>query len=454
MEDAAAAVDALLRANVLEEDHGRLRFVHPLVRTSVYRLLSPVERGATHLRAATALHDRGATGEQVAAHLLHAGPTGHAWAARELEEAAERALEVGAPDSAASLLARAIDEPAADSAQLARRLARLGDAASNAGLPEALTHYERALALAPSRRSRSNTRARWAWRARPRGPSRCSRRRSPTGEPDAPRSSRPRCTPRRCSRTRRRRAPFGTTWPGCEPPSEPLLAGTVAYELALRNVPAPELAARFGGAPLDLSTTGAYGYGIWALLLLERFSEAKAELDRAVEVGRRTGALVTYALALVLRAGLHLRSGALQAAEADALQSLELSKHPSWRFGNAASMQFLVEILLEQGRLEEAAEAAAAIDPVPQVAVDLLAQQARARVLLAQRRPEEALAAALALGERAADDGVRQRRPPPVAQDSGAGGGGPGLARGRRRSPRSSSLAHGRSGRRRRSATR
>ena len=145
------AVDALLRANVLEEDGGRLRFVHPLVRTSVYRLLSPVERGATHLRAATALHDRGATGEQVAAHLLHAGPTGHAWAARELEEAAERALEVGAPDSAAALLARAIDEPAADSAQLARRLARLGDAASNAGLPEALTHDQRALALSPSR---------------------------------------------------------------------------------------------------------------------------------------------------------------------------------------------------------------------------------------------------------------------------------------------------------------
>ena len=188
-----------------------------------------------------------------------------------------------------------------------------------------------------------------------------------------------------------------------EPPGEPLLAGTVAYELAMRNVPAPELVARFGGAALDLSTTGAYGFGIWALLLLERFSEAKAELDRAVEVGRRTGALVSYALALVLRAGLHLRSGALQAAEADAQQSLELSKHPSSRFGNAASMQFLVEILLEQGRLEEAAEAAAAIDPVPQLTVDVLAQQARARVLLAQRRPKEALAAAVALGERVAD---------------------------------------------------
>ena len=185
--------------------------------------------------------------------------------------------------------------------------------------------------------------------------------------------------PPRSSRTRRRRVRSGTTWPSWEPPSEPLLAATVAYELALRNVAAPELVARFGGAGLDLSTTGAYGYGIWALLLLERFSEAKAELDRAVEAGRRTGALVTYALALVLRAGLHLRSGALQAAEADALQSLELSKHPSWRFGNAASMQFLAEILLEQGRLEEAAEAAAAIDPVPQVAVDVLAQQARAR---------------------------------------------------------------------------
>jgi DNA-binding CsgD family transcriptional regulator len=185
-------------------------------------------------------------------------------------------------------------------------------------------------------------------------------------------------------------------------PADGLLAGTVAYELALRNVSVPELVARFGGVPLDLSTTGAYGFGIWAQLLLERFSDAKAELDRAVELGRRTGALVSYALALVLRAGLHLRSGALQAAEADALQSLELSKHPSWRFGNAASMQFLVEILLDQGRVEEAADAAASIDPVPQVAVEILARHARARVLLAQRRPEQALTAALAVGEHAA----------------------------------------------------
>ena len=400
VEDAAAAVDALLRANVLEEDGGRLRFVHPLVRTSVYRLLSPVERGATHLRAATALHDRGATGEQVAAHLLHAGPTGHAWAARELEEAAERALEVGAPDSAAALLARAIDEPAADSSQLARRLARLGDAASNAGLPEALTHYQRALALSPSR----PIALQYAGALGMAGETSRSFDvlSSLAGEP----------TP--VQQAALHAAALFTDSPAArafrddmaelaEPPSEPLLAATVAYELALRNVAAPELVARFGGAGLDLSTTGAYGYGIWALLLLERFSEAKAELDRAVEAGRRTGALVTYALALVLRAGLHLRSGALQAAEADALQSLELSKHPSWRFGNAASMQFLVEILLEQGRLEEAAEAAAAIDPVPQVAVDVLAQQARARVLLAQRRPAEALAAAVALGERAAE---------------------------------------------------
>jgi DNA-binding CsgD family transcriptional regulator len=397
VDEPAAAVDALLRANVLEEDHGWLRFVHPLVRTSVYRLLSPVERAATHLRAATALHERGVTGEQVAAHLLHAGPTGHAWAARELEEAAERALELGAPDSAASLLARAIDEPAADAAQLARRLARLGDAASHAGLPDALSHYERALAIAPTR----PIALQYAGALGMAGETARSFEvlsglaGEPTPEQQAALHAAALFTDSPAARA------FRDSMVGLEP-TEPLLAGTVAYELAIRNVPAPELALRFCGAPLDLSTTGAWGYGIWALLLLERFSEARTELDRAVELGRRTGALVTYALALVLRAGLHLRSGALQAAEADALQSLELSQHPSWRFGNAASMQFLVEILLEQGRLEEAAEAAATIDAVPQIAVDALARQARARVLLAQRRPEEALAAARAAGERAA----------------------------------------------------
>jgi DNA-binding CsgD family transcriptional regulator len=394
VEEPAAAVDALLRANVLEEDQGRLRFVHPLVRTSVYRLLSPVERGATHLRAAIALHERGVTGEVVAAHLLHAGPTGHAWAARELEDAAARAFELGAPDSAASLLTRAIDEPAADAAELARRLARLGDAASHAGLPDALAHYERALAIAPSRPIALQYAGALGMAGETGRSFEVLAALEPTPLQQAALLAAALFTDSPAARAFRDQA-------AALEPAEPLLAGAVAYELAMRNVPAPELVRRFSGGELDLSTTGPYGYGIWALMLLERFSEARAELDRAVEVARRTGALVTYALALVLRAGVHLRSGALQAAEADALQSLELSKHPSWRFGNAASMQFLVEILLEQGRLDEAAEAATRIDAVPQLAVDLLAGQARAGVLLAQRRTDEAFAAAREVGARA-----------------------------------------------------
>lgn len=399
------AVEALLRANILEEGTNGLRFVHPLVRTSVYRLLSPVERAAQHGRAAAALHARGVAGEQVAAHLLHTGPVGEPWAAEELEAAAERALSAGAPDTAAALLARALEEPGAAGERRARTLARLADAQSSAGLPDAIANYERALALAPGDVGITlQYSGALAMSGRTADAFAVLDRATLPDEPTirAALHAAALFTESAPALAHRDVVAAGT-------PDGGLLAATTAYELSMRNVPAAQVAALAvpvftqGTPPLDLSTTMAYGYGIWALMLSDQLELARTELDRAVELGRRTGALVIHALALVLRAGTHLRLGSLQAAEADAQQSLELSEHPSWRFGNAGAMQFLAEILLEQGRVDEAAAAVAAIDTqtVQPLPVVLLAEQARGRVLLAQRRPDAALAAAEALGRRA-----------------------------------------------------
>lgn len=398
-----SGLDALLRANILEEGTNGLRFVHPLVRTSVYRLLSPVERGAQHERAARALHDRGVAGEQVAAHLLQAAPLGDPWVAAELEAAAERALAAGAPETAVGLLTRVLEEPA-DDAQRARRLARLADAQSHAGLPDALTNYERARALADNTAITLQYSGALAMAGRTADAFAVLDRATLPDEPEirAALHAAALFTESAEALTHRDAVAAGT-------PAGGLLAATTAYELSMRNAPAAQVAALAvpaftnGTPPLELSTTMAYGYGIWALMLSGQLDVARTELDRAVEQGRRTGALVIHALALVLRAGTHLRLGALQAAEADAQQSLALSEHPSWRFGNAGAMQFLAEILLEQGRVEEAAEAVAAIDTqtVQPLPVVLLAEQARGRVLLAQRRPDAALVAAEALGRRA-----------------------------------------------------
>jgi DNA-binding CsgD family transcriptional regulator len=113
------------------------------------------------------------------------------------------------------------------------------------------------------------------------------------------------------------------------------------------------------------------------------------------------------ALALCLRAGVHLRHGSLLSAEADCVESLQLARYPPWHFGAAACTQFLVEILLRQGRTADARAAFAGLSPARRIpdtiGVELLVRACHARLLLAERAAERALAEALDLG-RCADD--------------------------------------------------
>jgi hypothetical protein len=131
------------------------------------------------------------------------------------------------------------------------------------------------------------------------------------------------------------------------------------------------------------------------------------ECDRAVQQVRGSGQLVLLALALCLRSGVHLRHGSLLLAEADCVESLELARYPSWHFGAAACTQFLVEILLEQGRTADARAIFEALTPVKRapdtIGVELLVRACHARLLLAERAADRALREALDLG-RCADE--------------------------------------------------
>jgi tetratricopeptide (TPR) repeat protein len=80
-------------------------------------------------------------------HLLRADPAGDRWVVSMLCEAAERALERGAPDAAVALLTRALDEPAGE--QRGAVLARLGRAERRAARPaDAARHLHEAVRLA------------------------------------------------------------------------------------------------------------------------------------------------------------------------------------------------------------------------------------------------------------------------------------------------------------------
>ncbi len=110
LDTAAVEADALARLEMFSPDEP-LRFVHPLVRQAVYDDLGTLRRGVRHRRAASVLAELGAPTERVAAHLMHAPPSADRWVSETLREAAGAALLTGAPDAAARLLQRAMDEP-------------------------------------------------------------------------------------------------------------------------------------------------------------------------------------------------------------------------------------------------------------------------------------------------------------------------------------------------------
>jgi DNA-binding CsgD family transcriptional regulator len=109
----ATAVERLTEAGILEAAEP-LRFVHPLVRTSLVGAIPPSEARALHTRAARALKQKGRSNALVATHLLETSPTGSALDTDILLTAARQALHDGSPEAASRLLARGESELAYD----------------------------------------------------------------------------------------------------------------------------------------------------------------------------------------------------------------------------------------------------------------------------------------------------------------------------------------------------
>jgi len=140
-ERAAAAIGELTRADILAPGTP-LDFVHPLVRETVYRELSPVERALEHARAAEQLAAAGADLDLLAAQLLLTPPRGQSWVARRLHEAGVAARRRGAADGAVAYLRRALEEPPEDEGDgfVAQLLFELGAAEALTDGPASVAH--------------------------------------------------------------------------------------------------------------------------------------------------------------------------------------------------------------------------------------------------------------------------------------------------------------------------
>jgi DNA-binding CsgD family transcriptional regulator len=153
----AAAADALAAGDILRPAApGLLRFAHPLLASAVYADVGAGERAALHRRAAEILYDEDISSERVAAHLLPSAGSGEEWVVDVLCAAARRALSVGAPESAASYLRRALEEPPSATAR-SGVLRQLGLSEAAAGLPTATARLEESLRAGVADRERAHT---------------------------------------------------------------------------------------------------------------------------------------------------------------------------------------------------------------------------------------------------------------------------------------------------------
>ena len=125
MIDATRLAAGLVRVEVLASDDPP-SFIHPVVREAVEASLGGDERDAAQRSAARLLYADRAPAGQIAVHLFSVRPAGDDWVLARLCEAAQEAIETGAPKVAADLLNRALAEPPPTEQRVAllRRTAR------------------------------------------------------------------------------------------------------------------------------------------------------------------------------------------------------------------------------------------------------------------------------------------------------------------------------------------
>ncbi|HEV2258735.1 MAG TPA: helix-turn-helix transcriptional regulator [Streptosporangiaceae bacterium] len=428
---APTAADELAAAGIIEP--GRpLRFVHPIVRAAVEADLPPGGRAGLHAAAARRLAAEGASADRVAVHLLATDPAGDDWVAESLVPAARAAITNGAPDSAVAYLRRALAEPPSGRLRPGVLL-DLGFAESYAGDPQAAAHLEAALGtaaepaaqvaitLALGRMLQIAGRNREALEVFDRTRGRLAstdRRAALTLEGAALGAAQLEAdtadeAAQRIARLRRLAEE--------QPDVPPSVFGMLAFAAANANEPAEAVARlalrALAGAPKLLPEAvdrpPFFYHACIALTFAERYQEALSRFDDALADARRLGSLPHVLGLSCYRALVHLRTGNLADAEADARVALETGPRPPGIHA-AVALAVLLETLAERGELE-AAEAAdqryglAEQFPTTLNAGTVLA--ARGRLRLAELRPAAALADLLAAGDLCA----RLRSPSPSA---------------------------------------
>ncbi|HSS05443.1 MAG TPA: AAA family ATPase [Solirubrobacterales bacterium] len=364
---AADALDGLVREGVLVPDLPP-RYAHPLLRTAAEGLLAPAERSRLHARAAELLTDRGASVERVASHLLETQPSGEAQTVEVLAKAARQADERGAPDAAARLLRRALEDPPSAAQRPALQF-DLGRAERDLGLssaPESL----RAAAEAddPVLAARATRALVWAIGPNPaehlkvvslldRAIDRVTARdRELARELEAVRLGSLWLVPELADRLERE-LPHYRDLPG-ESAAESLALTFVARVLMQRGEPAAAVeAVAMRAAANDDAARDDDMAALWlismtvVMIAVDQFAVAERVVERGLAVAHERGSANRFALASNLRGIIRHCAGDLEGAEADARAALA-SEGLKGMMGHQSLIP-LVGSLADQGRIDE-----------------------------------------------------------------------------------------------------
>jgi DNA-binding CsgD family transcriptional regulator len=406
MTEARRLATVLLQLEVLADDEPP-RFIHPVVRNALEISLGGDGRDAAHRSAARVLHADRASAGQIAAHLSLVRPVGDEWVVARLDQAAQEAIDNGAPKVAADLLNRALAEPpfASQRIGLLRRTAR---AEVGAGREAALVRLKEALLLStdPSERAAITLEIAEAYAALFRWVDAVDAIELGLAElGDADRALAVRLEgelvicglhdARRASRVKPVLERYAGTFSSAATQTEALAARGMAMVLAGR--PADEAAipleSALSRAAVQIENWDTRAALLWSLVAAERFRTVETVLEPMVAEVRRSGSARGFVAVYSTLALLKLRLGELPEADAAARVALQVLRESDFGPGLAFAVTVLADVAVEAGEL---AEAEVLFSLLPQEAWPagvgtVLIPAARARLRLAQGRLREAL---------------------------------------------------------------
>jgi DNA-binding CsgD family transcriptional regulator len=407
MTEAARIAAGLVRLEVLATDRPP-RFIHPIVRDALESSLPSDRRDAAHLAAAHVLHAEGALAGRVGAHLVGVAPAADRWVLQRLREAARAALANGAPQTAATLLARALAEPPPQTERL-EVLRETARAEAAAGMETACARLEEALRCAAEPRERAEIAleaaevyaALFRWTN---AVDVIERVLTESAEVDNSLVSQLEGALVVCGLHDARRA--SRVAPVLERLASRAVTGSAAEALGVARGMAMVLA----GLPVDeaavpleyaLAIGGTRSENwdtraalLWSLIAAERFEAVALALQPMMAEAHRSGSARGLVASYSTLGLLKLRLGMLPEADAAARVALRVLQDGDFAPGLPFAATVLADVAIEAGELDEA-QALLALLPQegwPPGVGTVLIPAARGRLRLAQGRPAEALA--------------------------------------------------------------